>query len=753
MQEGTSSPAEGSEGAAKVPETGAEERASQGDGEGATPLRLPVRALWCLPAATAFVAVFEAGTQASNQGMGVTSLILSAATGALVGLWPALFLVLAALIAGKIGERWSPLERLLEAVDQGLQAPPAALTGLAVALAAVTAAVGPSVRRIIAVSQANPVDYPETQGRLWTAGLLAAIPAAFFALALLARVVEWALSREGALARPGLSRWLLRGALLTIAALTVAHLVSGPFFVYLGARVAFGLLAVLAVFAAAWLPRRTPTQGSTVRMLGQLGGLALVVVLGVVGLRSPASRALLLHDTRVFPHYLDVALGGFDTDDDGSYPPWLGGADCDNLDPERSPWRVEIPDSGVDEDCDGVDLEAVEVAAPPAMPEPGTLERPPIFLISIDTLRLDRMDIGGYARVTMPRVAAFAEQGRWYANARAPANHTFYSMVSLLAGQNTERLLIPGERHEAGRMAFRTWLPATLGSLGYATVAINPPLILEGKLPASELRFEHIEVGRYDFAGKNRGTTARQVVDDVERILGQDPGDRPVFAWVHFMDPHASHEAPVKFSGDPDPVRDAYDNELLWVDLHLSRLLAFIDARYPDALVILTSDHGEEFGERGNYGHGFSLADSELRVPLAIAGPGVPPGVESRPVSLVGVAPTVLELLGVPVPAGMSPSRLLELPAEGAASSLSANPAYLWNEPRMELALVAEHEGATWKLVHGRMRNTWLLYDLDADPAETRNLVGERPAVLEAMQERLAEAVAAERSDPGARID
>lgn len=691
-------------------------------------LRLPVRALWSVPAAGAFIAIAEVLTQSSNQGAGVLDVVLGLCSGALVGLWPAVFLVPVALLAA----RRERTERWLARLDIWLTSPAPAIAALCVGLVVVFVAIAPLVELFISVSRARPVDYPQTQARLWTAGLLAAIPTAFVALIGGMRLLERTLARLED--KPAVARWLTRGCVAVFAGICVAHLVSGPFFVYLGAKVAFGLLAAVAVCAAIWLPREASTPAA---MGAHLGGLALVVVLGVVGLRQPTTRALLLHDAKVFAHFHDTALAGFDTDGDGSLPPWLGGGDCDDDDPDVAPWHVERPGNGVDDDCRGGDLE-------PAQPEPATAPsgdaRPPVFLITIDTLRLDRTELGGYDRQTMPALAAYARANRWYPNARAPANHTFFSMVSLLAGQTPERMLVPGDRGGVGKIAFRTWLPARMQQLGYATIAVNPPLILDGKLPPEQLRFEHIEAGRYDFAGKNKGTTARQVTDDVVRILDRDPGDRPIFAWVHYMDPHASHEAPLRFTGAPD--RDAYDNELSWVDMHLARLLAFVDARYPGAIVVVTSDHGEEFGERGNFGHGFTLADSELRVPLILAGPGVDAGTEPRPVSTVGVAPTILQLLGQPISPRMSPARLLaDDPDDDLGPVLAANPAYLWNEARMEIAVIADG----WKLVHGRMRNTWLLYDLDADPGETRNLAADEPERLATMRAALDEAIDGER--------
>jgi hypothetical protein len=671
-------------------------------------LRLPIRALWAFPIACGLIAAAEAATQANQQSPGPIWGLLAAFSGAAAGLWFAALAVALALVLSRVG----PLERLLERLDGFLHGPPPWLAAAAFLAATAAVFVPPLVELVLSVSEAHPVDYVETQGRLWVAGLLAVVPVAVFLLFLLARLAEFRLRSSVS------ARWVLRLSLALGALLCLAHLVSGPFFIYLGEAAAVALVLLLATAAAA--------------------GLTLVLGLGLVGLRSPASRALLLHDTSVVPHLFSWAFSGFDADDDGSHPAWLGGGDCDDDDPTRGPTRVEIAGNGIDEDCLGGDAEPAPVrteARPVAEAASGS--RPPVFLITIDTLRFDRTELGGYSRDTMPALAHFAKQNRNFTSARAPANHTFYSMVSTLAGQHPERMLIPETGPVTGVMKFSEWLPQELRALGYASIAFNPPLVLDGKLPADQLRFDHIEVGHHDYSGKNRGTTARQVVDDVVRIVGELPRDKPLFAWIHFMDPHAAHEAPTRFADGR--AEDDYDNELSWVDMHLSRLLAFISERHgEDAIIVITSDHGEEFGERGNYGHGFTLADSELRVPLIVHGPGVDAGEDERTVSTVAVAPTVLGLLGAMTPAGMSSESLLEGSTSG---SLSANPAFLWNEVRMEVAYV--HEG--WKIIYGRARNTWLLYDLGADPQERRNLVHREPERFEAMRGRLAEALERER--------
>jgi arylsulfatase A-like enzyme len=213
--------------------------------------------------------------------------------------------------------------------------------------------------------------------------------------------------------------------------------------------------------------------------------------------------------------------------------------------------------------------------------------------------------------------------------------------------------------------------------------------------------------------------------------LSEREDDRPLFAWIHLADAHAEHA-----SHDHFPVEstlDAYDNELRWLDFNLATIFAAIHRRYGDDVVVaLTSDHGEEFGERGAYGHGFSLREPMVHVPLLVRAPGLEPGVETRPVNVAGVPATLLSLIG-------EKSGLMTVPSVLAPEHdtvVLGNP-FFWVENRMEVALVESR----WKLIVNRSQDTAVLFDLEADPDEHHNLAGEQPDELSRMQQRLFDAL------------
>ncbi len=317
----------------------------------------------------------------------------------------------------------------------------------------------------------------------------------------------------------------------------------------------------------------------------------------------------------------------------------------------------------------------------------------------------------------MPNLEARARRGRWYLRAYAPANHTFFSIVALLSGQRPERLRLgPGTQN----VRFTFWLPHRMGQLGYRTIAIQPPL-LGDHLPFSELRFEELYVGPWDYDARNRGGTARQRVDLVAHLFEDGPPDRPIFLWVHLYDAHALHEAHERFPGDD--TQNRYYEELFWIDLQLGRLFAILDEHLgDDKILIVTSDHGETFGERGAYGHGHGLHESEIHVPLLLEGPGIEPGRIAAPYPTGGIAATILERLGQPPePTMLSYPSLLGPPPEVVVVE---NP-YSGDERRLDAAAIA----GTDKLWVCRACGTWVFSDLARDPDERHALAGPPPHV------------------------
>jgi tetratricopeptide (TPR) repeat protein len=247
-------------------------------------------------------------------------------------------------------------------------------------------------------------------------------------------------------------------------------------------------------------------------------------------------------------------------------------------------------------------------------------------------------------------------------------------------------------------------------------------------------------------ASRSAGSTVNAALDWLEAAPER------FFLWLHLYDPHAPYEPP-----EPHLTRQLgrpYDGEIAYADAELGRLLAAVDARFPDGrtLVAVTSDHGESLGEHGEPTHAFSVYDATQRVPLILAGPGVPQGaVVTRLVRLADVAPTLLALAGLPALGGASGASLL--PALAGAPDAGAQLAWvetLATQLDLGWSPLLGVRTPDHKYVRAPRPE---LYELATDPGETRNLAARQP-VLVAELDALVEARAAgQKATPNLGVD
>jgi arylsulfatase A-like enzyme len=657
--------------------------------------------------------------QARRIGWDLGSLGLGLFTAALPG-WPLAAVTGLGLALGWRRWRWRPRPW-----------PPRLVAAATVAVVAALAVVGVGwwiAEVATAQLRARPLDFEAAEVPLIRGAVfVGAVPGVLALYAAMRLGEEWLTGRAIRIAA-----WIGKVAGLVLVLVGSLQLFSDQMIHYYGELGPLAAIVAFVVVAGGFVPReRAPGRGIRA---GLAAGTVAAVLLGVAGLHHAGTRSLLFHDPRTYPRAFDAVLGALDGDGDGDYPTWAGGTDCDDADPLAAGWRVEIPGNGRDDNCRLGDRP--ERPSPPSSPA-GDGPRPPIFLITIDTVSASHLELHGYPRTTMPALSAMARHARWYRRAYSPSNQTYYSTVATLSGQSPERMLRPPDGGDPDLLRFTFWLPHRLAQLGYRTVAVAPPLYDLQKMTVEELRFDTIDMTDRDWAPLGVGTTSKAVVDAALRHL-EVPGDaRPGFFWIHFVDPHARHEAPGVFPVD-DP-SDHWDSELAYVDVQLARLLGAIDDRHgEDVIVVVTADHGEQFGERGFFGHAYSLFEDVIHVPLVVHAPGLPPGEETRPVSVLGVVPTILALLGQPTDARLSSPPLL--PDVDPGPVLSYSPRYAEAERRMEVALIE----ARHKLVYARSRGTALLFDLEADPSERRNLSARDPASRERLEQRLFELLEAE---------
>jgi choline-sulfatase len=283
-----------------------------------------------------------------------------------------------------------------------------------------------------------------------------------------------------------------------------------------------------------------------------------------------------------------------------------------------------------------------------------------VVLITIDTLRADRVGAYGYRAARTPAIDALAARGVRVERAYATAPITLPSHASLLTGLYPPR---HGARHNGMRVkASVPTLAEMLRARGFATGAFIAAFPLDRRFGLERGFDIYSDTLPRGPDGRPRNERSGQaVVDEALAWLMQTqasvPGGKPkpVFLWVHLFEPHAPYEADASMGAGGHSivgraVSDRYDDEVARADRQVGRIVDAFGPRRASTVFIVASDHGEAFGEHGEVGHSLFVYDSTLRVPLILAGPGLDNGdrpyVDQRPMSLVDIVPTVLQLVG-----------------------------------------------------------------------------------------------------------
>lgn len=428
--------------------------------------------------------------------------------------------------------------------------------------------------------------------------------------------------------------------------------------------------------------------------------------------------------------------------------------------------------------------------------DPGTS----VILIVADTLRADHLSLYGYERPTSPVLENWARRGAVFERAYASSPWTLPSFASIHTGQSPSThaagLLVPetgdDSQREAGRMVIHgetklfasldpdsSTLAEILCSAGYATAAVvNNPFL--HPIFGIDRGFEHYDYDAGDDA------TMRRADEMVDRALAwiSDHAGAPFFLLLHLFDPHMNYDAPephrgrfsgVTGSGWALPVHDtprlrstarnvkpvdrrfieaAYDEEIAFMDAQLGRFMNRLERRgiTGNSLVVFTADHGEELFDHESFGHGHTLFEEQLRVPLLLIGTGVERGHYSIPVSIIDVAPTILDALGMEPPQAMEGVSLWDV-----ATGVARPPVRLIYAERRGSG--PEHKAVIqwpYKLIVEAGTGERRLYDLVADPAEQHDLEERRPQLFSLLGASLEERFRLDEgrtSVPGAQLD
>ncbi len=493
-----------------------------------------------------------------------------------------------------------------------------------------------------------------------------------------------------------------------LGAMAAAHLALAPVHQDQLAGLA-GLGALVAMLSFARIA--APDVGAKWRRWG--APLALVVVLsGLLGAARDSHASFVLHG-----HSRTGALVGrwvrvaTDFDGDGAAPTWLGGADCAAFDGSRGPAMREVPADGIDQDCRGGDAALPPEQIPRSSLWPGCRPqktRLSVVLVLIDALRADALD-----QRVMPRLSAFSETMMRFTRAYSPSTETFFSVPGILVGQS----LPAGAANLMAAETFDVGAPLAelLGEAGWRTGAYSylpwPPALVSGFQKMNEQY-----VDRNPRGAKEDLSSADTTRGGLEFVAASDG---PFFLWLHYTDVHAPYLDPDdEMFAKPDDT--PYERVARYVDFHVAKFLSEL-RNSPfgrTTAVVITADHGEDLGRRGREGHGPDVFEDTIHVPLLLHVPGCPPAVIDQPVSGRSIAPTMALLTGVE-----AQGRSL-LPLVDEEPPLPVVVESLMRDGRYRRAIVL----ARYKLIHDVTNGGRMLFDLQVDPGETKNVYRREPA-------------------------
>jgi len=424
---------------------------------------------------------------------------------------------------------------------------------------------------------------------------------------------------------------------------------------------------------------------------------------------------------------------------------------------------------------------AIRLVGAPMVRRPGGAERPNVVLLVLDTLRADRLSAWGRPERITPHLDRLARRGLLFGRARATSSWTVPSTAALITGRYPD---VPGvERGKAPAVApDSATLAERFADHGYVTGGFSANFVLDG------FRGFHRGFDTWYLAPYQDARLTAAELNQRALHWARAQGEGPLFLYLHYMDPHEPYDAPsirrphgragpfsierghrwrdgtilpllmgwdeLEGPEERELIEGWYHEEVAYLDRCIGRFFASLRAAglLENTVLLVTADHGEEFGDHGFWSHGFSLYREMLHVPLLLTSPVLGPGagtVEPSPVSLLDITPTLLSLAGLPPPHGPAHGRSLLDPSPqrtlfAATAACGLPPRYSAFDGRY--ALVRIDPDAAGAVKPGSRAARWLdraappavaLYDLEADPAERHNLAAELPAVASRLSRAL----------------
>jgi arylsulfatase A-like enzyme/Tfp pilus assembly protein PilF len=382
---------------------------------------------------------------------------------------------------------------------------------------------------------------------------------------------------------------------------------------------------------------------------------------------------------------------------------------------------------------------------------PGAAGRPNLLLVTIDTLRADRVGALGSKRGLTPQMDRLAARSAVFARAFAHTPMTLPSHTNILLGSTPSFHGVHDNADFTVRGELLT-LAEHLQARGYATGAFVGGFPLDSYFGLDQGFTVYDDAFRRPEKGVGEGNEDRgerpaaEVWAVAQKWLRTQKA--PWFLWIHFYDPHDPYDPPEPYR--TRFARDPYDGEVAYTDAVLGNVLDALEELGVDGttVVVFTGDHGESLGEHGEETHGFLAYDATLWIPLFLRAPGFAPRVVGQNVSHIDIFPTVCDLLGVERPGGLQGTSLLPLMR---GKKIPERPVYfeaLSPYYTMGWAPLRGFIDGPRKFIDSPVPE---LYDIGQDPGEIRDLAGH--ADIAALRKRLETIVRGQSAEDSAKAE
>lgn len=373
-------------------------------------------------------------------------------------------------------------------------------------------------------------------------------------------------------------------------------------------------------------------------------------------------------------------------------------------------------------------------AASDLAPAGGQAGKLNVLMISIDSMRAD-MPWLGYERPIAPVLTELAKKSVSYSRFYSISSYTAMSLGGFLGGR------YPSELERSGYFFGNypdsvVMFPELLKEAGVRTMSGHAHFYFDVKAGFRQGFdvYKIVEGLSADNTTDKNITSPQHLALAKEQLSDRANTSGPFFAWYHFLDPHDLYMQHEGIKGWGKKARDLYDGEIAFVDKHVGELLEFVNQQEwgKRTAVIITSDHGEAFGEHKQYRHGFEVWENLVHVPLIIHAPGIKPRQVDVPRSAIDLAPTIMELVGVARPASLQGTSLVAelFGAEPQARDVIVDLPRTSDNDRRRAMIRGDYKITAYGDDFG-----YELYDIKNDPGEKKDIKNQKPEVFKEMKE------------------